>query len=231
MRVHHKSRQRGFTVLETVIVIAVILIVVAMTVPKMLQFTDNEKLRESAQAYAGLLETARMRATDDNKYYEVLNTTQNGIPIAYVDIDGDKLLGTGVNSEPLVQLPPKLTVTDSGAPVTGSGFDTIKNLGIIPLNLENSPMVDGSGNSLPGIAFNERGLPCQRIKDSVTNVVAPNCKNSTIANVTGTPGPTLVGWVTYLKYTNNDGSTSWAAVTVTPAGRIKTWTHSTGVWR
>jgi prepilin-type N-terminal cleavage/methylation domain-containing protein len=231
MRAHQKYRQRGFTVLEMVIVIAIVLIVAAMTAPKMLRFSDNEKLRETAQAYAGLMETARMRSSSDNKFYEILTTTVSGVPVAFVDIDGDKALGTGLNAEPSIQLPTQLAVTDTGAPVTGSGFDTTKNLGIIPLTLENSPMVDAAGNPEPGIAFNERGLPCQRIKNTVTSVVEPNCKNSTIANVTGIPGPTLVGWVTYLKYTNIDGTTSWAAATVTPAGRIKSWSHSSGAWQ
>jgi prepilin-type N-terminal cleavage/methylation domain-containing protein len=231
MSIGQTKRQRGFTVLEAVVVVAIILIVASMTAPKMLQFSDNEKLRESAQAYASLLEVARMRATSDNQYYEVLTTT-SGLKRAYVDINRDNSLDTETNgaAEPSVELPSQLTVTDSGAPITGSGFDTTHNLGIIPLDLENSPMLDPNGNALPGIAFNERGLPCQRIKDPVTNVLNPNCKNSTWANVTGTAGVTLTAWVTYLKYTNYNGSTSWAAVTVTPAGRIKTWSYN-GSWQ
>jgi type II secretory pathway pseudopilin PulG len=232
MSIANKYRQRGFTVLEAVIVVAIVLIVAGMTIPKMLQFSDNERLRESAQSYASLLEIARMRATSDNQYYEV-RTTTSGVSRAYVDINRDNLLDTEASgaAEPSIQLPTQITVTDSGAPVTGSGFDTTHNLGIIPLNLENSPMLDPSGNALPGIAFNERGLPCQRIKDPVSGILDPNCKNSTTANVTGTPGTTLVGWVTYLKYTNYNNSISWAAVTVTPAGRIKTWSYSSGAWK
>src|SRR4051812_6977601 len=157
MSIGQTERQRGFTILEAVIVVAIILILAAMTAPKMLQFSDNEKLRESAQSYATLLEVARMRATSDNQYYEVLTTT-SGLKMAYVDINKSGLLDTETSgaAEPSIQLPSQLTVTDSGAPITGSGFDTTHNLGIIPLDLGNSPMLDPSGNALPGLAFNER---------------------------------------------------------------------------
>src|SRR5438270_12338029 len=121
MSIGQTKRQRGFTVLEAVVVVAIILIVASMTAPKMLQFSDNEKLRESAQSYASLLEVARMRATSDNQYYEVLTTTSGGLKRAYVDINRDNSLDTETSgaAEPSIELPGQLTVTDSGAPATG----------------------------------------------------------------------------------------------------------------
>src|SRR5947209_20254719 len=105
MSIGHTERQRGFTVLEAVIVVAIVLIVAAMAMPKMLQFSDNEKLREAAQAYASLLEVARMRATSDNQYYEILTTT-SGLKRAFVDINRDGLLDTETNgaAKPSIEL-------------------------------------------------------------------------------------------------------------------------------
>jgi len=200
------------------IVVVIVLILSAVLAPKMLQVIDNQKLQSSAQAYSGLLQQARARAVQDNTPYQVLTTTYNGSPMAYVDLAGNETYNPGgANPDPAVQLANPITITDTGAP---AGFDTVTLLNTIPLNLESTPaMVDITGTSTPGLAFNERGLPCQRIAAGAA------CKNSTTINVGGTPTQTLVAWVTYLRFTRRDGGYNWAAVTVTPAGRIKTWSY------
>lgn len=223
------DRQRGFTVLELVVVIAIILIISAILAPKMVQIIDTQKLQSNAQAYAGLLQTARSRAVQDNTPYQVLVTTAPGVPMAYVDLAGNQTyVSGGSNPDPAVQLDNPITVTDTGAP---SGFQTVTRLNIIPLNLETTPpMVDSTGANSPGLAFNERGLPCQRAAAGAA------CKNSTTIIVGGNPTSTLVAWVTYLRFTNRNGTYSWAAVTVTPAGRIRTWRYqntssTSGSWQ
>jgi prepilin-type N-terminal cleavage/methylation domain-containing protein len=220
-----KHRERGFTLLEMMVVVAILLVVMALAAPKMLQISDNAKLQASAQAYAGLLQTARTRAVNDNAAYQVLTTTYNGVPMAYVDLTGNQTyVSGGSNPDPAVQLANPIVITDTGAPTTGFNSTTLLN--IIPLTLETSTMVDVNGNASPGLAFNERGLPCQRTTASGA------CKNSTV--VSG--NTTLVAWVTYLRYTRRTGGYAWAAVTVTPAGRIKTWSYqntssSAGSWQ
>jgi len=219
------DRQRGFTVLEMTLVVAIILVLSAMLAPNMLRIMDEQKLASNAQAYAGFLQLARSRAVQDNHPYQVLVSTTGGFPMAYVDIAGNQ---TYVTSDPGMQLDSPITVTDSGAP---SGFETVTLINIIPMNLESTPaMLADNGASSAGLAFNERGLPCQR------TVAGGACSNSTTVIVGGTPTPTLVAWVTYLRFTNRNGTYSWAAVTVTPAGRIKTWKYmntsaTSGSWQ
>jgi prepilin-type N-terminal cleavage/methylation domain-containing protein len=216
------DRQRGFTLLEMMVVIGIIMVVSAMTIPKMLQIIDSQKLQSSAQAYAGLLQQARARAVQDNTPYQVLTTTNYGAPMAYVDLSQNQTYNPGgSNPDPAVQLANPIVITDTGAP---AGFDTTTFLNIIPLNLETTPaMLDSTGASSPGLAFSERGLPCQR-----TGSGTAACKNSTTINAGSPPvaTTTLVAWVTYMRYTRRSSSGyNWAAVTVTPAGRIRVWTY------
>jgi prepilin-type N-terminal cleavage/methylation domain-containing protein len=219
------DRQSGFTLLEMTFVVAIILILSAVIAPNMLRIMDEQKLASNAQAYAGFLQLARSRAVQDNHPYQVLVSTAGGFPMAYVDVQGNQ---TYVTSDPGMQLDSPITVTDSGAP---SGFETVTLINIIPMNLESTPaMFADNGASSPGLAFNERGLPCQR------PVAGGACANSTTILVGGNPTPTLVAWVTYLRFTNRNGTYSWAAVTVTPAGRIKTWKYmntssTSGSWQ
>jgi prepilin-type N-terminal cleavage/methylation domain-containing protein len=224
------DRARGFSMLELLVVIAIMFIVGAMVLPSMWRINDNQKLRGGAQTYAYLVQLARTRAENDNKPYEVQHTIWNGATVVYVDLNDNQTYDPNPASpdlpEPSIQLPGKMTVTDTNAPVTGSGFDTIQKLGIIPLyagtGTHQSPMVTGLGAASPGLAFNERGLPCQRL------AAGASCLNQTTLD-----GKTFfpTAWISYLSYQNYGNTTSWAAVTVTPAGRIKTWIYLDGTWQ
>ena len=210
-----RDRQRGFSLLEMMIVLVLLLIIAAITVPKMREIIDAQKLRGSAQAYAGLMQTARTRAAQDNTEYEIQTFTIGNNTTAFVDLnDNGQYDSAGATPEPAVPFPSGVVLSDNGAPT--AGFDTTALLGAIPANLEDSPMLNKAGAVSPGLAFNERGLPCQR------DTAGAICKN--IAKVNGQPTP--VAWVTYIQYTQSgSGITKYAAVSVTPAGRIKTWTY------
>ena len=228
------DRQSGFSVLELLLVVLILLVIAGMTAPRMLGIIDDQKVRASAQAFAGLLQTARSRATQDNQTYQVLTTTTNGTPIAYVDLhksddaDGNQTYepsgsaANGNNPEPAVLLASPITIGDSGVP---AGFDTDTLLGMTPFSDSTSPMVKIDGNAMPGLAFNERGLPCQRVQ---ANQV---CKNAPVMNVGGVNQAVPIAYVTYLRYARRDGGTSFVAITVTPAGRIKTWVYQGGKWQ
>ena len=222
-------RQSGFSVLELMLVVLIILIVMGISAPKMMQLIDNQKLQTSAQAYAGLLQEARSRAVQDDKPYEVLVDTSSGTPIAYIDLNDDGLYSpNGTPPEPGVLLARPITVSDTGLPTSTNGFDTIHPLNIIPLhNSTPSPMLAYDGTARPGLAFNQRGLPCQRF------VAGGNCVNAIPPQAP--PLPPQVAWVTYFQYALRNGGKNYAAISVTPAGRIKTWSFQSdgqggGTW-
>jgi type II secretory pathway pseudopilin PulG len=211
-----RYRQPGFSILELVIVISILMVLAGMTIPRFTEIINSQRLQSSARTYAAFLQQARYRSTQDAQWYEVLtDATSGATPIVYVDLDGNGSRDTG---EPAAELPAPVVISDSGVP---AGFENANLLGATPLNLETTPkMVDRQGGSFAGLAFNERGLPCQRTSSTTA------CTNTTQINVGGTLSSVPVAWVTYLQYPRPNGAgMSYAAITVTPAGRIKVWTY------
>ena len=218
MQLHRVFRpgQKGFSLTEMVVVVAIILIITAIALPNIARTLDDAKLRASAQELAGIYQEARMRAARDNTYYEVMATPVGTPPeIAWLDLNGN---GTREDTEPAVELPQYMTLSNAGVP---AGLTATK-LGFTPITTEISTMFNQNDSNTPGIAWNARGLPCQRagVNTGCTTMITTN--GSQVA----------VGWVQYLQM-NRANTTLYAAVSVTPAGRIKVWLYSPsggGTW-
>jgi len=86
----------------------------------------------------------------------------------------------------------------------------------VPLGVNINDLLNALGGIPPAppgtpIGFNARGVPC----------TAPNPANPYLC-----PGPTAFIW-----YMQN-GSGAWGAVTISPAGRIRTWRYNpNGTWQ
>jgi type IV fimbrial biogenesis protein FimT len=63
--------ESGFSLLELVIVVVIVVIVTAMAVPNIFNIIYNIRLRSSVQTVAGMMQTCRMLAVRDNRYYFV----------------------------------------------------------------------------------------------------------------------------------------------------------------
>ena len=94
----------------------------------------------------------------------------------------------------------------AGDPVTT--FPTqvkVSNLGVpVPLGLAqlNYPATDTEHSNPPGLTWNALGLPCQQSASGAC---------------------TATGWVQHLQLPRANGEVMYAAVTVSPTGRVKTW--------
>jgi len=191
---HKRTGRGGFSLLELVIVIAIIMIVSAMAIPIMNTSLKVYRLRASASSLKWLLQQARMQSVKDNAQYSVTSVSEGSSTRVFVDLNNN---GSWDSTEPAVDIPA------STAFMTTTNSPTVTSMSLT-----------GSGsysNSVPiSVTFNSRGLPCS----------GSNC-NST------------QGYFAFLRdYKQNYG---FAAVSVTPAGRMRSWYWSgtngtTGTW-
>jgi prepilin-type N-terminal cleavage/methylation domain-containing protein len=81
-------QDRGFSLLELIIVVVIILILAAISVPAMNRAISTARVRGAAVEYSNLMQTARLRAISDDRFYFVYvqPAAGNNPPIAYVDI-------------------------------------------------------------------------------------------------------------------------------------------------
>jgi prepilin-type N-terminal cleavage/methylation domain-containing protein len=194
------SIEAGFSLIELLIVVAIMMVTAAIAIPRVSEILNSVKLRGAAQQLSELYQEARMKAVQDDSYYEVLLSADGRQ--AYVDTAGNGTAGNLV-----LYLPPAMSLNNAGVP---AGLDK-KTLGFDPVLAETSVMFDRDGTNRPGLAWSSRGLPCQR--NSATSLCQPG-----------------IGWLQYLQLPEG-ADIAYAAVSVSPAGRVKVWNYQGGVWR
>jgi prepilin-type N-terminal cleavage/methylation domain-containing protein len=140
----NRGNSRGFSLLELMIVVGIIFILAALSVPRMMSQVNAIRLRYSATDLSGLLQRARMEAVRKNRYYSLQNVA--GTPQMEQVIDENSAVVTSI---PPAQMGQNVTVlfgSGSGAPgeaafITSLGFTSIASSAAVP-------------------SFNARGLPC-----------------------------------------------------------------------
>ena len=70
---------RGFSIVEMVIVVAIVGVLAAVAFPNIAQYTKNYRIRGAAQEVAGELQAARSKA--------IMTNTNNGVSFVVVDRD------------------------------------------------------------------------------------------------------------------------------------------------
>jgi Tfp pilus assembly protein FimT len=208
-RLIRRNRASGVSLVELLVVASILMVVGALAVPAVIQTVEGARFTSNAQDLASFYQKARMLAITDNTYYNVQNVSGSNPAIYFIDLDGD---GTSANAagrkEPVLQLAAPVSVDNTNAP---AGLD-LARLGFTPFQVETSTMFTQNGQNHPGLAFNNRGLPCQR------------ASTTTLCTNVG------VGWVQYLQYNRVRGGVAWAAVVVTPAARIRVYKYNGKGW-
>jgi len=75
----HRHRQRGFTLLEMLVVVAIVMVMAAVAMPSIATYIRNYKIKAAAQEVAGELQTARSKA--------IMTNTNAGVSFVAVDAD------------------------------------------------------------------------------------------------------------------------------------------------
>ena len=219
-----KRRQSGFSMIELMIVLATMLIVTAMATPLVVTTLNMYRLRGACSDYSNLLQTARMRAITDDRYYNVVGvvgpppagtmnayvntgTTATGGPVAAPQayVLGDP--ATAFNPAVVIQAP-------GGAPNVNNLYTQFLP-GILPGAVVINPNAWGP-------SFGARGLPCQ-----ASQPTGGTCSYvSQAPNALGLP-------IAFEVFTQNVVTGIWEAVTVNPSGRVRQWHYdaATTTWR
>lgn len=199
---HDKLRERGLTLIELCAVLGILMIMGGMLFISAVKAVQNIRLYQSATSYANLLQQARMRAVQDDRYYTVLTSTGSQSPSAFVDLNGSGSYAAG---------DPTMVFSQNVSPKpfsSGPGLADLKSK-FLPAGV----LGQGSVNTTaPGPTFGPRGLPC-----------TPNAGTCPYQTPLGMP-------TSYITFLQNSQSTKWEAVTVTPAGRIRIWSYDGTSW-
>ena len=195
------GRTHGFSLIELMIVLLVVMAIAAIAIPNVLLAVSNVRLRGSAAALAGLLQQARIMAAKNNATYAILYGTSNGAPIAYIDLNNSGSFNTG---EPVIQFS-GTTIPAAGAP-SGTGLPSAYVLA--------GDTGSGSYDNTSTLGYTGRGLPC-------------NFDTTTTPATCSTPS---AKYFVYYLTDRRVGKAGWAAVVVTKGGRTKIVTWNGTAW-
>lgn len=198
--------ERGFSLIELMIVISIIMVIAVAATPYMVNVISAARMRGQMQSLATFIQQSRGNAVRTNTSRAIYLSQVHSEYIVY-EADVASTQPTLSNSTTAFQMPMGKQVVYIGTP-TGSN---------VPSTLD-SATVFGSSSITPqtsgAIAWNTRGMPCV--------ISGSTC--------TTAPASGADAFVWYFVFQPPLGSNRWGALSVSPAGRIKTWYWDGGSW-
>src|SRR3954466_9162932 len=68
-----RKSQYGFSMVELMVCMGIALVLMAMGWPLVVNAVNNYRLRGACNSYSNLIQTTRMRAVQDDRYYNIVN--------------------------------------------------------------------------------------------------------------------------------------------------------------
>lgn len=198
MRIARAKDKRGFSLVELLVVCAIIIVVLTLILPNMAQTIAIVRLRGNMSSLAGLYQNGRMQAVRQNAFIQLSHQMVNGQCVVYTD---SAVSPQGLSATPA---PPQLWLSSSltcyVSPPTGSA----------PFKMDDTNMCTGTVDTTGGIivddtpgdntSFSPVGLPCSYTSPTTCPQQA---------------------FIYYFNYSSLLGAPKWGALAVSPAGRIK----------
>ncbi len=206
MKKHQRMKvQRGFSLIEVIVVLAIMMIITVIAIPIVRQTVAGYQLDASGRVVASLLQNTRQAAVKANQpYYAQYNGAGASLAFAVPAIRSNNPPdGTNYNSaiDPTVAIVGNVAFQAVGQAASGPPdhlqLDTYLGGGAV--QIETNTM----------IGFNARGLPCMASAGSQW--------------ICAQTDPALGGTPAFEWFIQNSMTQDWEAVTVSPAGRIKSW--------
>ncbi len=201
--------KQGFSLLEMVIVVGLALVASAIALLMAKNVIRSVHLHGTAANYSNLLQQARVRAVQDDRYYSVIASTNltvcggNVAPCAFADLS-PQATGRYASGDPILAFPSDVK------PMASSSAPAVSNLEALFLPAGQTATVN---TTAPGPTFGPRGTPCSPTPSG---------------GYTTCPAMAATSYMTFMK---NIRSQNWVAITVTPAGRIHLWSYTgSGTW-
>jgi prepilin-type N-terminal cleavage/methylation domain-containing protein len=156
-----KETQTGFSMIELLVVVAIIVVVGGMTLPGLVQTWYNIQLRSSAAQVADLMQQSRMQAARANVSPGIaIRYQRNGnMQQVYADFNNNGAWDVG---EPIVNLP-RINAA-AGAP-NGNGAPSAF---VDTMDTTSGQPCDNTCT----LAFSPRGLPCNLVGATCTTPAA-----------------------------------------------------------
>ena len=197
------DHQRGFTLLEVLVVVAMALVIAATAAPTMTSVVSGARIRGTMSSMATYVQRARADAIRTNTTKSLWTVLSSGEYFVY-SADGN-------NTAPGMSAADGLM--PAGKQVVYVGNPTSSN---VPAILDPAMAFGNASIAVANstISFNSRGIPC--LWDTSTGLC-------------GSAGSQAFVW--YYVFQPPFGSNRWAALSVSPAGRIKNWYWDGAAWK
>jgi prepilin-type N-terminal cleavage/methylation domain-containing protein len=224
------NSQRGFSLVELLIVCGIALVMVAMSAPLVMNITNEYRLRSGGTEYANLLQSARVRAVTADTYEPVYATTGSlygGFFNAFIDLNQQGgSTGTYTStpaSEPGIVFSNSVVIKSAAsAPSTANLYSQfLPGIGSTAVAINPNTWV---GSNTAVVSFGARGLPCYL-------TAAPPTNGGGTCSYTINSGGVLKP-VAFEIFLQNQTSGMWEAITVNPAGRVREWRYdsTSSIW-